>query len=610
MAIPKEQIDEIRSKVDIVDLINVYVPLKKSGKNYVGLCPFHEEKTPSFVVSPGKQIFHCFGCGKGGDAIKFIQEYKNISFVEAVKEVAEFVGIKIEEDKRFSLKDDENEKYFEINSFAQKFFERILQETEHAKSVREYLKRRSVKPSTQKTFGLGYALPARDTFVKMLERNKMNLEDARKIGLIDKDAKGNYYDKFRGRLIFPIHTQKGRVVGFGGRILQPGAKTAKYINSPESPIYSKRKILYGLFFAQEEIRRLGKAILVEGYMDVISLYQNGIKNVVAASGTSLTEEQARLLSRFSRNIVVIFDADEAGERAAKRSIEILLKANFDVRLLNLPEGEDPDSYIKNHAPDDFRELVNSAKNFVDFQAEQFQKQGKLDDPVERTEAVRELVKSVALVNDELKRANFIVMLSKKFGLKESLLESELKKILGEGEKRKNYVNLRKELDKRVAAKEQVLSDVFERTIIKLLFTGKMEIIGEVFDYINADMIRDEKLKLIVSRLYDAYMEDIIEPSALFEMLDDELRKVAAEIVMAKEAISDKWGNIDEEESEEGLLKLTRDFLRKFQLKNIDEQIQRLNKEIELAATEEERLRLMQESQDLLAEKKELLKNGE
>ncbi len=609
MRISDEQINEIREKADIVDFINVYVPLKKTGKNYKGLCPFHEEKTPSFVVSPDKQIYHCFGCGAGGNIFTFVRQYKNVSFIEAVKEVAEFIGIKLEFEENVSEKLDKNEKYYAINNFAQKHFAKILQESEHAKSVREYLKQRDIKTHTQKTFGLGYALPARDAFLKTLERNKINLDDVTTLGLIDKDQQGRYYDKFRGRLIFPIHTTNGRIAGFGGRILQSGAQTAKYINSPESPIYSKRKILYGLYFAKEEIRRLGKAILVEGYMDVISLYQNGIKNVVAASGTSLTEEQARLLSRYAKSVVVIFDADEAGERAAKRSIEILLKAHFDVRLLTLPEGEDPDSYIKSHTPDDFRDLVNSAKDFLSFQAAQFEKQGKLADPVSRTEAIRELVKSVALVEDELMRANYLSTLSANFNIKEKLLEDELLKLLNKEKTRKNYAE--RKTKERAESVRKVVSGranlPFEKTVIKLLFSGNMEVVGEVFDHINPDVLQEPNLREIAAKLYDAYMDDVIEPSLLFDMLDENLRNIAAEIVMSKEPISEKWGTIDEEQSEEGLLKLTRDFIRAFQLQNIETQLAQISKELEETEDEAEKLKLLEEIQELLQEKKQLTK---
>ncbi len=611
MRISDEQIDEIRERADIVDFINVYVPLKKYGKNYKGLCPFHEEKTPSFVVSPDKQIYHCFGCGAGGNIFKFVMDYKNVSFVEAVKEVADFVGIEIKTQNFVPTKIDKNEKYYELNSFVSEYFSTNLHNSEYAKSVREYLKQRGIKPHTQKTFGLGYALQSRDALYNLIKRKNFDIEVAKKLGLIDTDEQGRFYDKFKGRLIFPIHTANGRIAGFGGRVLQSGTKAAKYINSPESPIYSKRKILYGLYFAKEEIQRIGRAILVEGYMDVISLYQNGIKNVVAASGTSLTEEQVRLLSRYTRNITVIFDADEAGQRAAKRSIEVLLKLNFDIRLLTLPEGEDPDSYIKTHTAEDFRELVNSAKDFLSFQAERFKIEGKLDDPTLRTEAIRELVKSIALINDELKRANFILLLSKNFGIKASLLENELRNYLGKEERKKSFK--KKALEQEANSKNHIQTsdetEIFEKVVIKLLFSGHIEIVGEIFDYFAPDSLRNKNYREIARVVYDSYMENIIDPSILFDLLDDNLRPIAADIVLNKEGISPRWGKIIDEQTDEGLMTLTRDFIKKFQLHNIDLQLKQISKEIDNCENEEERIQLLNETQHLLEEKKHLLYNN-
>lgn len=610
MRISEEQIEEIRSKADIVDFINIYVPLKKTGKNYKGLCPFHEEKTPSFVVSPDKQIFHCFGCGAGGNIFTFVKKYQNVSFLEAVKEVAKFVGIELKTETNVNAKFDKNEKFYELNNFAQTYFAKTLAESEHAKHVRDYLQKRDVKPRTQNIFGLGYAIQARNSLVKTLERNKFNLEDAKILGLIDKDKNGNYYDKYRGRLIFPIHTANGRIVGFGGRVLDPNAKTAKYINSPESPIYSKRKILYGLYFAKEEIQRLDKAIIVEGYMDVISLYQNGIKNVVAASGTSLTSEQATLLSRYTRNVVAIFDADSAGERAALRSIEVLLKANFNVKLLNLPQGEDPDSYIKSHTSDDFRELVNSAKDFLTFQAAQFEKQGMFDDPVQRTNAIRELIRSVALVNDKLARISYLSLLAKNFNLNEKILEEELENFLQKENSRKEYADKKRRPAKITPAQNgnyDKTAFAFEKNIIKLLFSGNMEVVGEIFDHIHIDAIANESFREIVSVIYDAYMEDVIEPSLLFERLDENLRQIAAELVINKEPISEKWGINDEEQTTEGLLQLTRDLITKYQLHAIEKQIEELSLQLSSELTAEEQAEILAELNELLNEKKALSK---
>jgi DNA primase len=364
MRIPENTIEEIRNSANIVDIISSYVQLRKRGKNFIGLCPFHQEKTPSFTVSEEKQIFHCFGCHAGGNVYKFLMEYKSISFVEAVQEIAESVGITLNfQEDNFSSAESELEEYYELNVLAAKYFSDQLLKSETGEIARDYLQKRNIKPQTQKIFGLGFAPNGWDNFLTYAQEKQVDLNSAKLLGLIDSKENGKYYDKYRGRIIFPIFSPNGRVIAFGGRVFQGEENIAKYLNSPESSIYLKRKSLYGLFHSKDEIRKQNKAIMVEGYMDLIALHQHGIKNAVASSGTSLTEDQVRLLSRYTKNIVVIFDADEAGTKAAMRSIEILLKQDFDVNMLSLPKGEDPDSFINQFGKDHFDEVLKTSKNF-------------------------------------------------------------------------------------------------------------------------------------------------------------------------------------------------------------------------------------------------------
>ncbi len=609
MNISPQQLEEIRSAVDIVDYIKDFVPLKRQGKSYVGICPFHEEKTPSFSVNPEKKYYHCFGCGASGDAFTFAKEYKHLSFLEAVEDVAKFAGIEL---KKLSaseiLRIDENDELYEINAFAAKYFNEMLEESPTAKSVREYLKQRGIKPSTQKSFSLGYSPTQWDALYKNMVRNKLSIVKAVKLGLLDKSKNNDYYDKFRGRLMFPIHTPNGRVAAFGGRTLDPEQKTAKYINSPESPVYSKRKTLYGLYFSKEEIAKIDKAILVEGYMDVISLYQNGIKNVVAASGTSLTEEQVRLLSRYTKNIVVIFDADEAGKKAAKRSIEILLKFHFDVRLLSLPSGEDPDSFIRTHSADDFKELVSAAPDFLSYQAREFQKAGMLEDPMQKARATRELIKSIVLIDDTLMRAAYIQTLAKSFGFSERLLEREVRQFLesrrGERKSPKKYKLASG--DKSQKEEEKTKQPKFEVDIIKLLLSGNETIIGDVFDNIMPGDIRSPKLREIAEIAYQAYMDDLFSPAAILERMSDELKQFAAELTFDKDGISEKWGKVENAQSEKGILKFVKDIILKFQIQNIDYQIAQIKLELQSATEPEQVKELLEKNQILLDEKKELI----
>ncbi|MEJ2104689.1 MAG: DNA primase, partial [Ignavibacteriaceae bacterium] len=306
MRIPESKIEEIRESINIVDVISQYVQLRKRGKNYVGLCPFHSEKTPSFTVSDEKQIFHCFGCHTGGNVFKFLTEYHKISFVEAVQELAEQQGITIEFDKEaYTEQQSEQEVLYDINTEAARYFLNNLLNDDEGETARKYLQERNIKTQTLRSFGLGYALRGWENFINYAKGRKLNLDKCLQLGLIGKTSEGKLYDKFPGRLIFPIFSPNGRVVAFAGRVLDPKDTGAKYINSPESLIYIKGRILYGLSFAKDEIRRLDKAIIVEGYMDLISLYQSGVKNVVAVSGTALTDDQVQLLSRYTTNVVLL-----------------------------------------------------------------------------------------------------------------------------------------------------------------------------------------------------------------------------------------------------------------------------------------------------------------
>ena len=402
MRIPEDKIEEIRNSVSIVDFISGYVQLRKRGKNFIGLCPFHQEKTPSFTVSEDKQIYHCFGCHAGGNVFKFLMDYKNISFIEAVEEIAKYAGITIKAQQGYNSLQNKNEEFYEINLKAARYFSNNLFNDLEGQFARDYLLNRNIKQQTQKTFGLGYAKQSWTNFLSFAEKQSVDIEKCKILGLLDQKENGAYYDKFRGRVMFTIFSPNGRVIAFGGRILEKNENAAKYLNSPESLIYSKRKSLYGLFHSKDEIRKLDKAILVEGYMDLISLYQNGIKNVVASSGTSLTEEQIQLLSRYTKNIIVLFDADSAGQKASLRSIELLLKQDFDVKILSLQEGEDPDSFVNKFGKEAFNEQLLKAQNFLEYQTEQFEKSGMFKEPGKQTEAIRQLVKSASLVTDDLK----------------------------------------------------------------------------------------------------------------------------------------------------------------------------------------------------------------
>ncbi|MBU2506306.1 MAG: DNA primase [Bacteroidetes bacterium] len=618
MRIPELKIEEIRASANILDVISGYVQMRKRGKNYIGLCPFHQEKTPSFTVSEDKQIYHCFGCHSGGNVFKFLMEYRNISFVESVQEVAEMLGIKLSFDNEtYTQEQTENELLYEINVLAAKFFSNNLFNSEDGEFAREYLKNRKIKLATQRAFGLGFARPEWENLLFYLKENNVDIEKALQLGLIDKRDDGGYYDKFRGRLIFPILSPNGRVIAFGGRVFENDAKVAKYLNSPESIIYLKRKSLYGLFHSKDEIRRLDKVVLVEGYMDLISLYQGGIKNVVASSGTSLTEDQVHLLSRFTKNITVLFDADTAGEKASLRSIEILLKQDFDVRVVSLPENEDPDSFINKFGKDAFEEKINHAKNFLEYQTAQYEKRGDFQDPVKQTAAIRELVKSAALVNDELKRNILLKSISKKFNLREKLLEAELDNFLTSERIKeiraaefKTISNEQKKDGLADSIKSSSLGSQFEKEIIALLFEGNTEVIGNVFDHILPEDLSTEQFKKLAQMVYENYLNDVTAPSALIEKIgDEETKNFIFSLALNKEIISKRWEEYSYNAGVDAdLVQYSRDVIKKFSLIKIEQQIKENNEAITQLENENEIMDLMRLNKELTEEKR-IVQNG-
>lgn len=613
MRIPEKQIDEIRNASDIVDIISGFIQLKKRGKNFIGLCPFHQEKTPSFTVSEEKQIYHCFGCGAGGNVFKFLMDYKNISFVEAVEEIAEHVGIKIQYDSAPSEQQNELEVFYEINLLAARFFSDQLLKSENGESAREYLKNRGIKLQTQKIFGIGFAPFSRESFLNLAKENKIDLQKAKQLGLIDTNDKGEYYDKFRGRIIFPIFSPNGRVIAFGGRIFSGETNAAKYLNSPESPVYSKRKSLYGLFHSKDEIRKLDRAILVEGYMDLISLYQAGFKNVVASSGTSLTDEQVQLLSRFTKNVLVLFDADSAGEKAALRSIEILLKQNFEVKIISLPKGEDPDSFINKFGKEQFEEEISRAQNFFEYQTSQYEKQGAFEDAASTTKAIREIVRILSLLNDELKRNLYIKAIAKKFGLREKLIESELNKFLSEQKNGTQVFTQAKsnpdsQIEKLKLQNKFQNENPFEKELVRLLFSGNEQIVTHILDNVAIDNFTNDDYKIVATIVENGFNEGKISPAYLIEKIeDDDLKNLVLELSLSEYSISKNWdelssnGKIEKDTYEHAI-----ETVKNYQIFQIEEEIKRNNKLIEESKDELLHLELLKRNKELTEDKKAII----
>lgn len=456
--ITKETIDKIFSTIRVEEIIGEYVQLKKSGANYKGLSPFVDEKTPSFIVSPSKQIWKDFSSGKGGSAISFLMEIEGFSYPEALRYAAKKYGIEIEEHKKELTEEEklartEKDLLYKIHEVANNFFQTQLYDTDEGRLIGlSYFKERELREDIIKKFQLGYSPEKRNAFTEYAMEKGYTQEILEKSGLsIYSETSPNGVDRFRERVIFPIHSFSGRVLAFGARILKSNAKIAKYLNSPETEIYHKSNILYGLYQGKQAISRQDYCLLVEGYMDVIALHQAGIENVVASSGTSLTEEHIKLIKRLTENITILFDGDAAGIKASFRSIDMLLSAGMNIRVLLFPDGDDPDSFSRKH-PKEFVEqyIKDNAQDFINFKADILLREAQ-NDPMRKAGAISDIVKSVANVPNVLKQEVYLKEISAKFGISEQTLFNELgvKKQINEQNNKPSSVNGQRSVDNKL-----------------------------------------------------------------------------------------------------------------------------------------------------------------
>jgi DNA primase len=420
----EDLLDQVRNANPIQDLVADYVSLKKSGRNLLGLCPFHGEKTPSFTVNPERGIFHCFGCGEGGNVIGFVMKREGMSFPEAVRFLAARRGIAVPEQDAGRREDRGlKERLLAANAAAAAIFAASLSGPAGRQAL-AYLDRRKITPGTREEFGMGWAVPGRDALCRALTAQKFTAQELVQAGLAIQREEGGLIDRFRGRVMFPIHDVAGRLVGFGGRLLADGEP--KYLNSPETPLYRKSNILYGLSRAKEAIRREGTGIVVEGYFDLITAAQAGVRNVVATSGTALTDGHAEAMRRFAERWVVVFDGDAAGIRAAKRSLEVFAAHGLFARGVLLPGGADPDSFIRDKGGEAFRELVAKAEDLLDFFLRRTLQEHRVDTIEGKVAAVRETVPLLAKVRDRVAQADYLARAAQRLGVKEDVLWSEVR----------------------------------------------------------------------------------------------------------------------------------------------------------------------------------------
>lgn len=558
--ISRDTIEEIKNRIDIVDVVSDFVTLKRSGQNYKALSPFTNEKTASFYVVPAKGIFKDFSSGKGGDAITFVMEHEGLGYPEALRYLARKYGVTIEEDEKATAAQDaelsERDGLYIVMNFARDVYKDLLHNHEEGISIGlSYFRERGFNDRTLEKFELGYSLNQWDHLTKTALAKGYSENMLEKSGLMIRKDTDRKYDRFRGRVIFPVHNLSGKVVAFGARILTKEKDQPKYVNSPETAIYHKSQTLYGLFQAKHSIRKEEFAYLVEGYTDVLSLYQSGIENVVASSGTALTEEQIKLLRRFTENVTVLFDGDAAGIKAALRGIDLVLKEGLNVRIVLLPDGEDPDSFSRKMGTTALAEYLREhTQDFISFKIDLYSREaGK--DPIKKAEAIREIVTSISVIPDPIKRSVYLQETSNLLKIEESVLISELNKLLLR--ERKKDTDQREQpvpaepVPDVVPETPSVVNaeELQEREMVRLLLNYADSTLEEDVDLLTYFISEFEDVEFVnesYAYIYNAFLKarnegQLIDSKWLLDNCPDHIKSVIAELTIRKYYASPHWG---------------------------------------------------------------------
>ena len=582
-----ELIDEIRNSNDIVDVISQYVVLKRSGSNYFGLCPFHSEKSPSFSVSPNKQIFHCFGCGAGGNVIHFLSKIENIGFKETLEILARNAGITLPtldngvEDKMQKLKS----KVYEVNKFTAEFYHQNLYKPT-SKIAQEYIKKRKMDNNTLKSFLIGYS-GNYDELYRALKQNGYNDEEIFASSLVKKAENGKVFDSYRKRLMIPIRDVNDRVIAFGGRVLDDSKP--KYINSPENIVYSKGRQLFGLNLAKKSGQ--DKIIIVEGYMDAISLYQRGITNVVASLGTALTQAQGRMLRKYASQIIIGYDADGAGQAATMRGLEILDALGYDVRILQLDEPvKDPDEYVLKYGSGKFNLCVQKAISLVEFKVKMLKQKADLANTNDKINFLNEVANILSKVNNELEKEIYIDKISNEYKISKEAIYAQINKILYSNHKGSGIIKQsEKQSFTAIKKKENNIDDKLqkrENMVVSLLMNTESNIYNKIKDVILPSDFKDERNKIIVEKLYEEYEKGEIKNA--LSLFEDE--KIISHITYI---MADDYDVNDTDKAVDDILKI---YIKE---KNINKRNDILKKLEDTNLTNDERVNLENELRDIM-----------
>lgn len=632
--IDKATIDRIMDAANIVDVVSEFVTLRKAGVNYKGLCPFHNEKTPSFVVSPSKGYCHCFSCGKGGNVVGFIMEHEQMTYPEALRWLAKKYNIEIHEreltdDER--REENERESLFIINEWALHYFQDNLLNTEKGQAIgMQYFRSRGFRDDTINRFQLGYAMPERDALARTALAKGFKEQYLIDTGLCYRKEDGTLQDRYHGRVIFPVHTVTGRVVAFGGRILENNKKLAKYVNSPESLIYHKSNELYGIYQAKHAITKNDRCYLVEGYIDVTSMHQSGVENVVASSGTSLTTGQIRLIHRFTSNITVLYDGDAAGIHASIRGIDMLLAEGMNVKVLLLPDGDDPDSFARKHTAQEFRDYIESQQtDFIEFKTNLLLR--GVTDPIKRSEAISSIVKSVSVIQDQITRATYITECAHRLGMNEATLINTANKFIRGEIEEKQKEQRREEAKADTPVKPlQPLTPVSQAPSVEFMLMQLVVRHGEEILYKDVETDDGGKIDLSVSQyiIYDLGADNLRFKNDLYNRMlaeavehnndegfkaetyfthhpDIDISRTATDMVIDHFQLSK---SLQVKHDEDTLRNQVEHLILDFRMDYVEQHLKDLKREISLSINDTEKMmRLMAEYKDMQVIRNEIAK---